>query len=332
MLHQTPSAKGIKLLLKNWFQLIAHYWWQTLLVAAVVGIFAASVLRLLTPPPVSVAPDSPITTSSIRNDIGWSNILFTGPQPSFPTELSPLTNIEIGQASQTIFQRVLDQYELTVDSDNPLFWSGPAATLSLDPSTQTYQLTLASADGSTINLDQARTVAQDFLNQFSFANQLSLTDTQFFTGSFELVSSASVDNASVVNFTFQPVFNGVPITSGNSNFSGVQVLVGGNNELLKITWTDFVSKSTALPSQELLSVNRAISNINQNQATLVSFSTTSFNNLSLNQVTSGQMRRVNLEYRYDPTTGLAYPFYRFSGVVESQSGSEFEVEVITPAL
>jgi hypothetical protein len=126
----------------------------------------------------------------------------------------------------------------------------------------------------------------------------------------------------------------VPIYIGHEATAPVTVVVNNLLAVHKVrfqtSFFEFAPSELKLP---LVSLATALENINtNNEASIISAYDENVGSFTLDQIKSGELKTVILEYRVDLDAGLAYPFYRFAGELTNQDGQVIQAEIITPAV
>lgn len=312
-------------------------WVLLLIIFAAVGSVGAFVLRLLTPRQLVVPRTDFITTSQTSGSTSFSNIRFTGTAPAIPQNL-PFALIQPSQTTlDYVRSQLIARYNLSQVTSVDGLWQSETHTLSYDPHGDKYLFYAKNIpeEGLLESSFQAIEQAQVFVRQ-TFPN-LSFTASRegvmYFDGLDEL-DLTTPENASALEIPFTYTIEGIPLYLGHARTAPISIIMNYQNEMQKVVFQpgffDFVP---AEGRAEVVGLDVALENINnKNEAVVVGAYEEETGVFSLDQIRSGELTAVRLEYRADVESGFAYPFYRFTGTLVNQDGQTINAEIITPAV
>ena len=102
-------------------------------------------------------------------------------------------------------------------------------------------------------------------------------------------------------------------------------------ELVKVTLHPYTITVDMGRNYDSLSINQALSNLNNNNASLLYTDFYDSDTLSVNTI-KGDMSAASIEYRFDVASGTVYPYYQFEGLVETSKMPKVRTEYLTPAI
>lgn len=315
-------------------------WLRALGIFAVVGVLLTIVLRLITPPSPEIPKTDFVFTNQTSGTTTFANIRFTGDFTP-PTSSLPIASI---QASQTTLDYVRDslieQYELQQVVGISGLWQGPEYTLTyneyLDDFKFYYWPDLHDSELPLTNPSQKIEAAQQFVNQY-FPN-LGLVaqkdSVSYFEGHQEYFAEVNPAEATEMKIRFTQTIEGIPVYLAHERSTIVEVTINEESRIIGVTFQPyFVSFSPSEQQVSIVSLESALENINNHsEAAIVYAYGEETGDFTIEQIQSGELKTVDLQYRADLEAGLAYPFYHFVGELSNAAGQTIQAEIITPAV
>jgi hypothetical protein len=320
-------------------QLLNHKWIKILVALAAAGILISAILQLLTPP-----ESAPTPTSLVESDPQtqrFEKITFIGPAPAVPSKLE-VYKLNSFKQSQSVLDQVVQTFNLELSPHFDYTWVGEEYGLSFIPEENRYTLsrntglTSVESQTGTLTLTEVRNQARSFVEQFvQFPPEIRLSThrEQYYSGIYQLVPVENYAEADVVGLDFTLSINDHPVFFATSAQAPFGVLITPNGTITKFEWQPLSFTVEKLKMAESLSLEQALSNINQkNQATIIDAYRQTAGGLDLSQIKEANMRSAVIEYRSDETSGVLYPFYRLTGSAVDADGQSMVLEIITPAI
>lgn len=326
------------------FQNVRQWPWGKIFVASIVILLVLSaILRVLTPP----AKQVPLTPSVVTNDEGiqttFRNFKYVGEKTNFPKELPGFVP---STTQQDILQALIARFQLSQLTEDS--WESDVFKLSQqgDDTDITYSMSNSTAIPLENITDlQALTFRANQIIQDTFPNlssgdstneglawQLTQEPILSFSDGLHL-EAATEGRANLLATSFALTYQGVPIYFDKAARPQIELLLRSSGDIQKLSFTTKVLPVSKSETYELISVDQAIKNINeQNLGTVIVSTRDRFGAIELSELESGNLTSVTLEYRYDPIANLVYPHYRLSGSAKNQEKANLGVEILTPAV
>lgn len=285
-----------------------------------------------TPPPAAFTP--------LEQHQGSIQITFTG------DTTVPLDTVEVFSVQESISQEQLLQtfaarlemqkaeYSL---SGNTYLSSAGDATLTFAAGNQgfiyTHTQPLAS-DIGTVEFTTARVVAADFLDRLGYTtSDLTLIEskTQYLglsTQNNEDLISVQPEDAQIIRLVYERQMNGLPIAfaaSAVENFT-LDII---QNEVFRATLPNTFFSSVSTGKYEVVSVEQALDTMRTGNFTIIG---TTARVQKENDYIELRLDTQSLQYRFDPTTQILFPVFRFSGTAITASYQELPITVVTEAI
>jgi hypothetical protein len=302
---------------------------------AIVLLVAAAVIRYLTPPIVNIPETKTLKTNLDGTQTTFQSVKYTGPAFSGPSELP------IQRLTQTIpMTSVRDELvaDFNLKNSGAGSWSSDTYSLSFINQINQYIFvsnTFLEPTQQVINRDQAQIVAQSFIQKYFSQLNLDLVANKIQAMSDQDGSdttSTNEANATMYQFPFSYTFEGIPLAYGSISSLPVKVVVNINYQPQKVSFFSSLYKFVTLSNKPLISVESAVANINQGKASITSAFQPDFQQIDLSTISSAELTSVELEYKLDNESKLAYPFYHFKGAAKTPQDTLLEVEIVTPAV
>lgn len=308
-------------------------WW--LVAGAAVVLLIAGIIRVLTPAPVTI-PKSDFQSTNLNNTTTtFANIRFQGTIPEFPTSLSIARAIRTQQTLTELINELALRFKMEPIPELTNGWASENYSLTIDPQDQSTILTQNEVLESDriVDFDQALSVATETTS--SLFPQIPLQPLKeqviYSRGDVHMLEVVPAQ-ASEVLIPFAPLIDDLPVYYRNFTSWPFMVTINSQDELVRLEFYPLFFTFETIGQRNLISVERAIENINRNQGAIISGYQTDLTPLNWQAVTRGTFDTVSVEYRIDNESSLAYPFYRFSGQLINDEGQTIEAEVITPAV
>lgn len=312
--------------------------WQKTLLLVVGGMgLLVIIFRLLIPPqtPVSLTPallanrdDLPITLTNIR---------FAGPTPALPTSL-PIIAVKSTLLSSTQVLSALANnwsFQLVPGTNNS--WQADRTLLDHNPGTNLWTLTFEQTDynSALVSPDLATQLFDSAIKKYlGFFNTNLLRQNQnptYLIGNLEYSPTTNRNQANAVALTADYILEDIPIKYENSDHGLIEAIVAPEM-VAKITFIPLVIELGDKAKSPLLTLTQALNAINAGHAAIIAYQTTSVESVKFEDIRSGTLNEVVIEYRIDSDTDQLIPFYRFSGTLTDAESNTLDVQLITPAV
>ena len=319
------------------FKFFANRWVLGLLIFIAVGLVVTIILRLLTPAQPIVSKTEFITENQAGGSSEFSNLRFTGTFTTAVTQLPP-ASIQPSQTTLDYVQsQLIQDYQLTQVVGLAGLWRGETHVLSYNDGADEYIFYPLFTPEEIILPDTNRAieVAETFVQQ-TFPNLQLVSQrsaVKYFGGLLELEATTR-DKAVALEVPFAYTIENVPVYLGHASTAPITIMINSQYEIQKVTFQpNFIDLVPSTQKLRLIDLGQVLDNINsRNEASIIAAHSDTGEFFTLEEITSGELTDVQLEYRADFTTGLAYPFYRFSGELNTTDGYTIQAEIIAPAV
>lgn len=311
-------------------------WYKYLISFSLIGILVAIFLRIITPQETIIQKTDFIQQSSKEHKkTSFNNIKFSGELPTLKNEL-PLVSIQQTTfSSDTLKENLIKNNNLQKKGDN--FWMGESFSLSLDVLNNEYLFysNFSQRDDLLVDKNKAINISKEYVsNNFEkLPFYIQKNKIKYFSGLEQMVETTSPKAVSIeIPFTYS--IEDIPLFVEHKETAPLKILINNEYKIQKVVFQKtFIYP---IPTQEMLSIislSEALDNINNKQhGSIISAYESNTGVFSLDEIKSGDLTEVQLEYRADLDESIAYPFYRFSGELVNNEGKTIQAEIITPAV
>lgn len=266
--------------------------------------------------------------------------IYIGDQPNFPTNL-PSLKITTSE-NQSLIKQLNNLCQINTYKENfsygnlcNYYYFDQNSYVSLNREAE--QLS-AEDEFDFVNINQIQTQVSSFLKEIisDFFQNYILADVKYYEGIGEYTATDSPQNAQLVEFEYNLVYQNIPIFTKESSLPHLSILSSSKNILQKgIFPTRNFLITTEKDSFDLITLDQALKNISLNHGYLLQIGPLDENSDSLSNspaFTEIIFDKIALEYRYDETYQLAVPSYHFSGKGLDTNGNSLTIEIVTPAI
>ena len=176
-------------------------------------------------------------------------------------------------------------------------------------------------------------IGEEYANNIFQTNLSAInSEVSFYKNALEHPEVSSYSEAEYLKIPMAVNFKDIPIMYKNSHEYPFFVTLDIAGNVSTLSFTPSVVAFDSLNEKTLISIDQAVENINNNQATIISAGVSQAASIELEEIIGGNLNKYQLEYRVDETTSYIIPYYRFSGEVQNLNEELYTVEIITPAV
>ncbi len=293
----------------------------------------AAVARIFIPN--ETAPPSSIIT---ENQTQFNDFTYTGPEQDFPTSL-PLADAKLESfLGSTFFEDILARYSMEPHPRAEGLWIGNRFSLDRQEGLDSYLLTRTNVevDENIASLDTAEAIqtANEFIESVFEITSLQPFNSEiaYYGGESESYIEVNASRAQQAAIPFGFTIQGVPIYFNRSLQLPMVVTVDGNNTVRKASFQQQFYTIEPNRSIPLLSYQAALDRLEEDDiGSVLLAGTNSIEAIDERTISDGALSSVSLEYRIDPASREASPYYRFTGTARDRNDIEIAIVIITPA-
>lgn len=296
-----------------------------------------SIIRIIFPPKVQIRQSTLVTRNADFTQTEFTSIQYTGDLPDFPGELPVARLSPESISNQQAIDALINRYQLVRKSLQIRIWASDNHLLTYDSSVDTYTLLVSGYDPEEIvpivDRNLALASAQEYIDILLPNNQLSLLENAVtFHRISQEITDASEGEATAVRVPFAPTINDIPVFFEKYADYPFVVIVDGKNTIRRVIFHPQLQKYETFDTLPLISIEQAFENMKQGKNAIITAKYLGEEPVELDDLSSAELSRVELEYRDDTGQGLIYPFFRFSGKATRNDGQGVELQIITPAV
>lgn len=312
-------------------------WYVLLAAASFAGILITIIIRIITPGEVVIPENEFIQTNSDGGQTKFSEISFSGEIPTLKDRL-PLVSLQPSNtSSEYLRDRFIENHDLRpVEGVNRL-WKGDNYTLSYNEydSTYIFYKNFLGRDSIITQKDKAIQAAGEYVGEvFSQLPLYPQVDKVLKFSGLQQMEEVSIGTYTALEVPFTYAIEEIPLFIGHEEQAPLRVLINSDFEVQKIIFqTNFFYPIPREEVVKIISLGDALENINTNQfGSIISAYEEETGVFSLDEIENGDLTSVQLEYRADLNSDIAYPFYRFEGELINDEGKTIQAQIITPAV
>lgn len=307
--------------------------------AAVFFIILSFFINLITPKVDPVQKSSFVSTNKDGSTTQFSGFNFIGKVISVSTKMEIAEVISKDITEDYIKNQLIENLRLKPNKNYSFIWNGPTHALQKNRTENRYVLSLNSNKdkiiNQKINKEEAIKTSLGFLSE-NFPNlKLSVINSEIIYANNQIeFEPSSPDEAQLMVIPFSYEINGFPIFNDNQSMPPFRITINNQYKILKMEYQLLFASFKTIKKVSTITIEEAIRNINnnKNKASIIKTGQKEIGPLSIDQLTSGKLGEVKIEYRIDPNQNIAYPFYKFSGKAINKEGIELTLTIITPAI
>lgn len=292
-------------------------------------------LRVLTPQP-GVPPTKISATNFDQSNSNFSNLKYEGENIHIPDSLG-IYEVSSQNHKEELIARFIEEFGLQ-PTKSPNVWVGKNWALTINNSSGRYHLSNQLFNN---NLDKNITyqngveVAQKFLEKYF--NELNFSpipeETEYFEGQHGDPAKTTSRKAKIIKLAFGYTIESFPVFYQSNSENFIEVYINSDKDILKVSFSPNTSSFNKIGATKTLTPTHSIQVANQtNRASIINTGYDSPIIIDFKNILEGSLRRVMVEYRIDTESKLAYPFYRFEGVLTDNNNQVFDAEIIAPAI
>lgn len=330
----------LKLPIKSRYFLIASLG----VVAVLIGVLFA--LKEKRPPKPIISPPSiqPSIPDVSKINLTQINLSDSFAFPSLPKNL-PVYQAVSAEVDTLLFaQKLAQTLGLTADQNISNLWIDSSRqkfiTLDKTDGQVVYQIDLTQTPNKLSGNIQGKTgslisAAESFVkDKLSFNNLTPEKSTvrYFFTSGAES-TLASEDNGNLMEISFSPVINGIPIKYSNIVQTPAVITLNSAGETIKAAISpQTVTGNTKVGDYQTISQEIIKKLIQENKGTLLSAVKQDLGESPIEQLSAITLNSAVLEYRFIPQQNLLIPYLNFSGNGTLPDGTKVKIIYLLPAL
>jgi len=308
-------------------------------ISILLALLLSLVFNLLTPQRQKVSRSEFVVTNYDNSNTTFRQVTYSGAAMELPEQL-PVYQPASEQNAEEIAQTIISNFQLTPLEKMEGYWTSTDKALikrSLENKYALYDYAAQNAsDAATlrraISSEQAIEVCDLFFQNASTATLLPAVDNiEYLSLSLE-PQPVSPDQAQILIIPYSHSLDSYPLYYANENDFPFYCRVTNQYQISQVVFKDFFYSFAQVGQLDSISVDQAVRNIKDGQASIISAGSKIADVFDLSWIKQAELTELKLVYRYDPDLRLAYPFYQFSGILTNNDGLNLRAIVITPAV
>lgn len=312
-------------------------WVRRLIIFTVIALVATQLFRWLTPE--AIESDVVILENYDGSETSYSNIQYVGEAIAVPAQLPTGTATRTQLSASDFKQKIIDEFGLVLEPETEEgfgdVYSSTQFELYESPDHNYFQVTnKVPTDAESIDTQTALQTAQTLADTLYPETTMSrvVSETEYLITEDGEYESTTPDEANVMKISFSSTVGNYPVYENQNVFFPLTVWINNEYEverLIAFPYYYAVENSDSVPT---LTYTQALSNIENDNASILDTHFLGAGFLTLNEISSATLSSGQVEYRFNMATQTAIPYYRFRGSATNAQSQEFDIDIITPAI
>jgi len=261
---------------------------------------------------------------------------------SFPANLNLYSAASTNENLNSIIETLIQKYNLIESPTLKNYWVSEDGLrgLIVDYNNQTFQLSVQSKQNlANLNytLDQAISAAKLISTSNTFLRNLSINTNkieyfQISSKEFHLVPQTDPSKANAFNIPYSSYVDSYPVYSGSFPNPPLQLLLGPNNFLLKLSYISQPLPSVSNPqTKPVLGPDQIKTALESGQGEILSVDLMDLP-YKATEIPLITIADYQIEFRYNEKKHQLIPYFRFYGSYSSPYNPSAKIEIILPAV
>lgn len=298
------------------------------------ALVVAYFFRLMTP---NQSPPSTIIFSNFDgSETTFSNVQYVGTIGTIPEKLG-VAAVNYSTIDTTEKERQLSElFNLQPNPEVEGYWVGNEYFMtSTDTVIPAYLITNNEVliEETEFSLQRAVEIGSAYAEQITGQKLDFITNSEiYYYANAPEFMPASQTSAHLIELQFGYILNNYSLLPEIEQAPPVTIYLDANYKLSRLLYAGYQIEVISQNMQKTIPISQAIENIERDRGAIITRNYEGFTPLSLRKIESAVFNNYFIEYRVDPTTNTAVPYYRFTGELTTDEEQVFDAEVITPAI
>lgn len=306
------------------------------IVLSIAALTVAAVLRILTPPPETIVTTDFAVTNYDQTRSTFKQISFVGSPITVPDSFHIYQAQNSPGTAQELVTRIVREYQLPPEGSRDEYWLGERQSITKNNYENNYMfINVGTQERNQVPLltSEAVDACLNFYRKYELLLGLRVQtdDIIYFSAGFEPVQ-VDPSQAVLAHIPLTYVLDGYPLYLANHDDYPFFCRVNNYYELERVVFRDLFQTWQSVRELPSLSIDQAVANIKDGQASIIRAESRIAFIIDLNWIDHAELTAVKIEYRYDETLRVAYPFYNFTARLTNSAGINIDANIITPAV
>lgn len=301
-----------------------------------VTLLLSVIISIITPTKDRIVANDFVVNNFNDTQSTFKKVSFTGTKIVVPVNFNIYQSQNNSGLAEELVDKLIKEYGLQPDESTPNYWTGATNSLAKNNYEHYYIFSNQAEKKDNVLViiaDEAISVCQKFYSKYSLLLDLKPQKNSLLylnTGLEQSIVSAKQATFLQIPLTYE--LDGYKVFYENQSDYPFFCRVNSNYELERVVFKDFFERFQALKEIPSISIDQAISNIKNGNASIIKANSKIVSAIDLNWINEAELYSVEIEYRYDGELKIAYPFYKFQTKLTNSAGINIEAELITPAV
>ena len=308
------------------------------------GIFAAtaliiaSILRVLTPQEEQVLESDFVIENFDKSETTFKKVAFMGNPIEIPKSFAIYRPVTSENQADRLAEKIIRDFSLIQQENRDNYWLTEDYNLINRTAEHEYVFynlteTNISSQSASIDLSKAIQNCDNFLKNYDIDLEMEAqTDEVVYLGEGLEPQETTIEDAIEAQIPFTQMIGEYPVFYLNEKDFPFHCAVNRNEEIRDFVFKDLLYKFEEVRELNSISIDRAINNISNGKASIISAKSQIAEILDLTYIQRAELTSVSIDYRYDNKLQILYPFYHFQADITNIDGLNIKAEIITPAV
>lgn len=309
---------------------------SVLVVLAIAVLLFAAILAIITPQKEKITQTNFVTNNYNSTQSSFKKVAFTGVEIVIPE------NFQLYQASAAISltnilaDKIIKDYQLSQDERLDNYWIKENYILIKNPyeSRWSFDLNTNQIENEvSIVVEEAVDACANFYSKYDLSLPLiaQKDSISYLDGKLEQ-EKAEPEKALYLQIPFTYEVDGYPVFYQNENNYPFFCKINSNYEIERIVFKDSFYAFEPIKEMPSIGIDQAVANIKKGKASIIDAQSQTVDVINLDWISEADLQSVSIDYRFDESLKIAYPFYKFKASLINTDGTNFQAVIITPAV
>ena len=300
------------------------------------GLLLSLLIRVLTPPEKNLVQSDFVVKNYDSTKSDFKKVAWLGTESPIPEKLSIFQQNNELDLAKYLADLLISEHNLTPMEGVENYWINENKFLMYSPLEKSFVYNTSneiSNEAPQMIIDEAIRKCTDFYRQYNLDINLSAQKKDIiYLNNDQDHGEVTLENATALQIPFIHQVGEYSLMYQNENNPPFVCRVDNNYQVIKLTFKEKFHQFEPTLELNTISLEEAINNIKDGKASIIYATTGQPERLDLSWIETADLTDFEIEYRFDETTKIAYPFFKFEATITNSSGVTMQAIIITPAV
>ncbi len=300
------------------------------------GLLLSLLIRVLTPPEKNLVQSDFVVKNYDSTKSDFKKVAWLGTESPIPEKLSIFQQNNELDLAKYLADLLISEHNLTPMEGVENYWINENKFLMYSPLEKSFVYNTSneiSNEAPQMIIDEAIRKCTDFYRQYNLDINLSAQKKDIiYLNNDQDHGEVTLENATALQIPFIHQVGEYSLMYQNENNPPFVCRVDNNYQVIKLTFKEKFHQFEPTLELNTISLEEAINNIKDGKASIIYATTGQPERLDLSWIETADLTDFEIEYSFDETTKIAYPFFKFEATITNSSGVTMQAIIITPAV